>query len=165
MAVGLADLIAPNQGCFAVEVRLHALRILGPWALLTIKEGIAQYKLLILDRLIHLRDLSPFLRLRAHAAFEQFALIHLQLTQKGRPNFEVGASRVDELQCLEHAPAVPTHNEGSSDEASPVLSLLTLDQDALVVIEALANEIVDLVRNLFTFVEEDLLFVILPVQG
>jgi hypothetical protein len=73
--------------------------------------------------------------------------------------------RIEELESLEHAPSVPAHNEGRNDETGPVLCLFTLDQDALVILEGLVHEIVDLVRYFFSFVEENLLFVILPVEG
>jgi hypothetical protein len=61
--------------------------------------------------------------------------------------------RVKKFKSFEHAPSVPSHNESSDYEASSILSLLTLDEDTLMVFEGFIHEIENLVRDLFLLVK------------
>ena len=137
---------------------------LGPRSLLAIQKRVAQDEFFVLDRLVDLRDLAPALRLGPESALEQLTLVHLQLLQESGSYLQVLAPRVDKFERFEHAPAVPAHNKRGNNEAGSILRLLTLDEHALVVVQAFVDEVEDLVRYLLTFIEQHLLLVILPVQ-
>lgn len=137
---------------------------LGPRTLLTVQICVSEYQLVVLDRIIDLRYFSPSLCFWPEASFKQFVLVHLQLLEEGRPHLQILPPRVQELERLEHAPPVLSHDVGGDDEARPILRLLALDKDALMVLHSVVHKVEYFVRYFLGFVEEDLLLVVLPVE-
>lgn len=147
-----------------VGVRID-LAELGPRALLTVQVRVPQDQLFVLDRIARVPYFCPSLSLGPETALQQLILVHLQLSQERGSHLQILPPRVDELKCLEHAPPILPHDEGSDDKACSILRFLALDEHTFVILDALVHEVEDLVRYLLRFVEEHLLLVILPVQG
>jgi hypothetical protein len=110
-------------------------------------------------------NLIPTLCFWTDSSCIQPIFVLLKLSQKTWSHFKVRAPRVDVFKSLKQTPFVASHQERCDNEASSILRLAWLNQNALMVVYCLFHELIYFLGYFLSSIKESLFFVVLPIQG